>query len=115
MLDSAYGFYRPMVMKRTDVVIALDYSRARTFTRLVRRTIRRVVGQGEMCNGNRESWRRVLGEESILRWHAATFDRKRAWAREREAAAEGAPVLRLSTPRQWEWVLARLEGRRQAP
>lgn len=112
VLDSAYGFYRPMVMKRTDVVIALDYSRARTFTRLVRRTIRRVVGQGEMCNGNRESWRRVLGEESILRWHAATFDRKRAWAREREAAAEGAPVLRLSTPRQWEWVLARLEDRR---
>ena len=32
-----------------------------------------------------------------------------------QAAAEGAPVLRLSTPRQWEWVLARLEGRRQAP
>ena len=32
VLDSAYGFYRPMVMKRTDVVIALDYSRARTLS-----------------------------------------------------------------------------------
>lgn len=115
VLDSAYNFYRPMVMERADVVIALDYSRARTSTRLLRRTMRRVVGRTEMCNGNRESWRRVLGEESILRWHAATFDRKRAWAREREAAAEGTPVLRLGTPRQWERVLARLEDRRPAP
>lgn len=108
ILDSAYGFYRRTACSRADVVVGLDYSRARTFARLVRRTASRVARGTETCNGNTETWARAVGPDSILRWHAQSFERKRAWVRAREADDAGAPVLRLTHPRQWERALASL-------
>lgn len=113
ILDSAYGSYRPMVAERADLIIGLDYSRALTGRRLLRRTLSRNVRRTPTCNGNRESWGRTLGKDSILRWHARTFDRKRAWIHARQADPEGTPVLRLIHPRQWELVLNRMGAARR--
>lgn len=108
ILDSAYGSYRASATARADVVVGLDYSRARTFARLARRTAGRAARGTEVCNGNVETWARAVGPDSILRWHAQSFDRKRAGIRAREADDAGTPVLRLTRPRQWERVLAAL-------
>ena len=113
ILDSAYGSYRPMVTERADLLVGLDYSRALTGRRLLWRTLARNVRRAPTCNGNQESWARTLGKDSILRWHAESFERKRTWIRAREAEPVGAPVLRLSHPRQWELVLDRLREARQ--
>ena len=110
ILDSAYGSYRPMVTERADLLVGLDYSRALTGRRLLRRTLARNLRRTPICNGNQETWARTLGADSILRWHAQTFDRKRAWLRTRQEDPEGTPVLRLTHPRQWEQVLDRLRG-----
>src|SRR5690625_4311646 len=113
ILDSAYGSFRPMVAERADLIIGLDYSRALTGRRLLRRTLSRNVRGTPVCNGNRETWARTLGKDSILRWHARTFDRKRAWIRARQAEPEGTPVLRLTHPHQWELVLSRMGDARR--
>lgn len=112
VLDSAYSFYREAAVARADVVVGLDYSRAATFARLLRRTVRRAATAEPVCNGNTETWGRALGPESILRWHAQTFEAKRAWIRAREADDAGTPVLRLTHPRQWERTLAALAAGR---
>mgnify|MGYP001041552781 CR=1 FL=1 len=113
ILDSAYGSYRPMVAERADLIVGLDYSRALTGRRLLRRTLSRNVRRTPTCNGNRETWARTVGKDSILRWHARTFDRKRAWIRARQTDPEGTPVLRLAHPRQWEQVLSRMSDARR--
>lgn len=113
ILDSAYGSYRPLVTERADLLIGLDYSRALTGQRLLRRTLSRNVRRTPVCNGNQETWARTLGKDSILRWHAESFARKRTWIRAREVDPVGPPVLRLAHPRQWELVLARLREARQ--
>lgn len=108
VLDSAYSCYREAAVMRADVVVGLDYSRPFTFARLLRRTARRAATAEPVCNGNTETWDRAWGRGSILRWHAQSFDRKRAWIRAREADDAGTPVLRLTSPRQWERTLAAL-------
>lgn len=52
VLDSAYRFYREAAVARADVVVGLDYSRAATFARLLRRTVRRAATAEPVCNGN---------------------------------------------------------------
>jgi hypothetical protein len=49
---------------------------------LLRRTLRRVVSQEELWNGNRESWRMMLSRDSILLWFLHTY-----WRRRREYPA----------------------------
>lgn len=111
VLDSAYGLWRDAVLDRAQVVVALDYPRVVSLGRLLHRTLRRIRNQEQVCNGNTESWTRALGPESILRWHAQSFSRKRRFAREWEAGAQGPGVLRLRRPRDLDRLLAFLRRR----
>ncbi|BCW70380.1 hypothetical protein NicSoilB8_14240 [Arthrobacter sp. NicSoilB8] len=54
MPDSAYGGWRDLVLARAELVVALDYPRWLSLSRLVRRTVRRIVTGPVVCNGNRE-------------------------------------------------------------
>ena len=102
VLDSAYGHWRDLLLGRVDVIVALDYRRSVSLRRLLRRTARRVITGELACNGNRETLRLALGDDSILRWHFRSFQRKRAQIDAWEA--EGLPVLRLRSPaetRRW--------------
>ena len=82
--DSAYGGWRQLADERADLVVALDYSRLTSLTRLLRRTATRIVDQQEICNGNHETWRTVFARGSLVVWHFTSFRRKRiemrAWA-----------------------------------
>src|SRR5690625_4489271 len=113
ILDSAYGSYLTMLAERADLIVGLDYSRALTGRRLLRRTRSRNVRRTLVCSGNRETWASTPRQDSLLRWHAQSFDRRRAWIRAHQADPEGTPVLRLTQPRQWELVLSQMGDARR--
>lgn len=107
LLDSAYGHWRDLVLARAQVLIGLDYPRAVSLGRLLRRTASRILTGELACNGNRETLgKAVLSSDSIVRWHFNSFARKRAVIRSQEAAADGVPVLRLTRPSQLDELLA---------
>lgn len=107
VLDTAWGPWRTLAFERADLVVCLDYSRLRTFARLLRRTVGRSITGARVCNGNKETWRRsFFHRESILRWHRQTFTRRRAQMRELANDSCGTPVLVVRSPRQLEQALA---------
>ncbi|MCI0152542.1 adenylate kinase [Dermacoccus nishinomiyaensis] len=109
VVDSAYGAWRDVMLERAQVVIALDYSRALTLSRLVRRCVHRLTTRTPVCNGNTESVRQLFSRNSIVRWHFSSFARKRERMRRWEAAPEGVPVLRLTHPRGFDRLVQSLE------
>lgn len=110
ILDTAYGHWRDVVLERVELIVALDYPRLVSLTRLVRRTLRRAITREEACNGNTESLRQALSANSIIVWHFRSFSGKR----ERIAAWEADPaapqVVRMRSPRDTERWLESLRG-----
>jgi adenylate kinase family enzyme len=112
VLDSAYSSWIDLVMARAELIVALDYPRWRSLSRLVRRTLRRNLDHRPICNGNTESLRQTFSRDSIIVWHFRSFaakrDRMRAWA----ADPPGPGVVRLTSPaaaRRWLASLAAAE------
>lgn len=105
LLDTAYGEWLDVPLAHVELVIALDYPRWFSLQRLVRRTLARAVDKRPICNGNVETWREMVSDDSIIRWHFRSFRRKReriaAWA-----ADPGMPrVLRFTRARDLErWI-----------
>jgi adenylate kinase family enzyme len=99
ILDTAYSHWRDVVFARVELVVALDYPRAISLGRLLRRTGIRLVTRREICNGNRERLRTAVTRDSIIAWHFRSFARKRdrisAWANDPHAP----PMVRLTSPR----------------
>ncbi|MFG1955331.1 adenylate kinase [Micromonospora sp. NPDC048830] len=98
ILDGAYHGWRDVPLARADLVVGLDYPRWRSFSRLLRRTLRRLVTGEEICNGNRESLGSVLSRDSILVWHVAAFGRARRRMRTWQSDPSGPPVLLFRSP-----------------
>ena len=63
-----YSVARDRLWPRADTIVWLDYSFLRTAYQLLRRTIRRSSTGEPCCNGNRETWLRQFGRDSILLW-----------------------------------------------
>jgi adenylate kinase family enzyme len=107
VLDTAYAAWKDLVLARCELVVGLDYPRWRSLTRLVRRTVTRIVDQRPICNGNVESVRTLLSRDSIVVWHfrsfARTRTRLRAWA-----ASDDVPILLFRRPAELEDWLASL-------
>jgi adenylate kinase family enzyme len=104
ILDAGYSRWLDVVLTRTDLIVALDYSRWRSLGRLVRRSLARAIDRRTICNGNTETLRQMLSRDSILRWHFQSFARKRARMRAWAADPDGPAVIRLTSPaatRRW--------------
>lgn len=110
VFDSAYGSYRDRICAQAELVVCLDYPRATSLGRLLGRSVRRVLTREQVCNGNRETWGRLLGKESIIRWHFKSFAAKRRQMRELEQMLGPVRVNRLSHPKQTKRWLASLEA-----
>jgi adenylate kinase family enzyme len=107
VLDTAYGHWRDLVLARADLVVALDYPRWVSLTRLVGRTMRRAFTRETACNGNIETWRKVFSSDSILVWHFRSFARKRSRIAAWEADLNAPSVVRLRSPFETErWLTA---------
>ncbi len=105
VVDSLWTSTRELLLPRIDLLVALDYPRRTSLTRLLRRTAHRLVTHEEVCGGNTESWRQSFSRESIIAWHVRSFASKHAQIEQWCADPEGPPVVRFSDSRQTEaWV-----------
>lgn len=72
VIDGNYqGKLGRLVWERADTVVWLDLPRRQVMTRVILRTLRRVLTRPELWNGNRESWRSFLvwrTEDSVIGW-----------------------------------------------
>jgi adenylate kinase family enzyme len=102
ILDHAYGKWRQIPLDRAELIVALDYPRWLSLSRLIRRTLTRLVNQRTICNGNRESLRTLFSRDSIVLWHFQSFRRKRARMRAWGGNPAGPEVHRFASPRQLE-------------
>jgi adenylate kinase family enzyme len=100
VLDTAYASWLDIPMARVELIVALDYPRWLSLTRLVRRSVARAIDRRPICNGNRESFRHMLSRDSIIVWHFRSFQRKRNRVRAWERDPAVPPVVRLTSPRQ---------------
>jgi len=98
VLDSAYSSWRDLVLARAELIVFLDYPRWLSLGRLLRRTLRRILSGEPVCNGNRETLRRVLARDSIIGWHFRSFSRKRRAIEEIAADPSMPPVLSFLRP-----------------
>ena len=89
-----------MVLPRVRLVVGLDYPRWYSLQRLVRRSVFRAKSKELVCNGNRESWRRLLSHDSIVAWHFKSFARKRARMRGWADSPLAPPVLLFRSNRE---------------
>jgi adenylate kinase family enzyme len=113
ILDTAYGSWREDVLARTDLIVALDYPRWVSLSRLVRRTVLRAVDHRPICNGNTESFRQAFSRDSIIVWHFRSFTRKRNRIQEWAANPPVPEVVRLTSPRATRRWLATLPAATQ--
>jgi adenylate kinase family enzyme len=112
VLDTAYASWLDIPMARVELIVALDYPRWLSLTRLVRRSVARAIDRRPICNGNRESFRHMLSRDSIIVWHFRSFQRKRNRVRAWERDPAVPPVVRLTSPRH---ARAWLERQARAP
>lgn len=108
ILDTMYGQWLDVPLPRVELIVALDYPRWLSFSRLLRRTVARIIDRQTICNGNVETLRSQLGKDSILRWHFQSFAKKRdrieAWANAC-STGERPTVLRFRRPRDLQrWI-----------
>jgi len=108
ILDTAYGRWIDLPLARVDLIVALDYPRWLSLSRLVRRSARRVVFHERSCNGNVETVGKLLGTDSIVRWHFRSFSKKRARIKEWMIDRSGPAVVRLGSPAETRLWLATL-------
>lgn len=99
VLDSAYGVWRDLVVPRADLIVGLDYPRWLSLSRLLRRSLRRVITRQPVCNGNIETLARLLARDSIIVWHFRSFKRKQRVIRALHADPGMPSVMVFRRPR----------------
>ena len=117
VVDGNYSNTRDLTWPRATRVIWLNYSFARTFGQVLRRTIRRFIHREVLWAGNREQlWTTLFSRDSILWWMVSTHNRrKREFSAFRDPSHEHSGVLlELTHPRQAETLLRRLEEEKEA-
>lgn len=110
VLDSAYSHWLDIPLSRAELIVGLDYPRWLSLARLIRRTVRRMIGRDVVCNGNRESLRLALSRDSLIVWHFRSFKRKQRRMRAWRADPDLPPVLLFRSPRAVSAWLQQLGG-----
>ncbi len=81
VVDGNYSVARDLTWSAADLLVWLDYSIARIYWQLLRRTTKRVRTQEELWAGNRERLRTAFfSRESLFVWALKThWKRRRMW------------------------------------
>lgn len=114
VLDGNYNRTNAIKWQNADTLIWLDYSFARTFWQLFRRTLHRAITQQELWpgTGNRESFRRsFLSRDSIFLWLFKNYKHNRtryAQLQQTMEASQQIRFIRLRSPAQARRLLASL-------
>lgn len=99
ILDTAYGKWIEVPLARVELIVALDYPRLLSLSRLVRRGVLRAIDHRPICNGNTETFRQLFSRDSLVVWHFRSFARKRQRIAEWAADERGPAVVTLTSPR----------------
>lgn len=110
LLDSAYGDWLDLVLPRAQLVVGLDYPRWLSLARLAKRTVSGAVTGEPRCNGNVETWRKIVARDSIIVWHGRSFGRKRARMRAWAGSPDAPAVLLFRRPRDLAAWLETVDG-----
>ena len=102
VVDGNYTEVRDVVWPRATTLVWLDYSKPLVMSRIIRRSLGRVVMRTELWNGNRSDWRRWGDPTHPIRWAWSTH----AYNRVRYESVTALPewshleVVRLRRPRE---------------
>ncbi|MEM7554428.1 MAG: adenylate kinase [Cyanobacteria bacterium P01_A01_bin.84] len=77
VIDGNYSKVRDIIWSRADTVVWLDYSFPLVMSRIIKRTLNRVITKKEVCNGNYETWEKLFSSDSIILWSLKTYQRRR--------------------------------------
>jgi adenylate kinase family enzyme len=107
-----YGDARPILLARCDLMIWLDLPRRTSFSRVVRRTVRRRWRREVLWNGNVEGplWKMVVDPEHIVRWAWTSHHRTALRVEHTRRERPDLPVVRLRTPAEVDRWLTNLSG-----
>lgn len=115
VVEGSYSAVRPHVRERSDMVIWLDLPKATVMRQVLWRTLRRLISNEELWNGNRERWGnlfKLTPEQSILIWswqrHALYRQR---YGDEMRATPASQRYVRLDSRQAVEQFLSNLSAR----
>lgn len=78
ILCGNYSCIQEEIFKAADRIIWLDYPFYKTFWRVTKRTVWRLIMHKSCCNGNYESfWRQFFTKYSIFWWVITTYGRRK--------------------------------------
>jgi len=72
-----FSVLRPIIWAKVDTVVWLDYPFLRCFWQAFKRSIKNIINQKTCCNGNQETFRRLLFSKNSILWWCITTYRKR--------------------------------------
>ena len=101
VMDGNYRRAQDLFWPRATAVVWLDYPFPLVIWRSVKRTISRSVSRQEICNGNREDWRKsFFSRDSILLWVITSYGKvkERCLKLFAENAYPNAAKIRLKSP-----------------
>lgn len=101
VVDGNFSEARELVWGRAQAVIWLKYPFTTTTSRVIRRSLKRLITQEVLFGGNTESWRKTfLTKDSIIYWSVKTWAKHRREYPARLSSYEGLSVITLSSPQQ---------------
>jgi adenylate kinase family enzyme len=100
VIDAAYGKWADVPLGSADLIVGLDFPRRLSLTRLLRRTLTRMILRTRVCNGNVESWRSLIGADAIVVWHFRSYRRKQTRMRHWHATLTRPKVLLFRSSRE---------------
>lgn len=112
VMDGNYRHARDLIWPRATAVVWLDYPLPLVIWRSLKRTITRSVSGEEICNGNRESWKKsFFSRDSILLWVLTSYGKVQARSEKlfAENAYPDAAKIRLRGPAETKAFLAMRE------
>lgn len=72
-----YSKFQELFLPQTDTLVWLDYSFPRNLCQLLLRSFLRLWRREVVCNGNVETWSKLLSRDSIVLWLFKTFRKNR--------------------------------------
>lgn len=111
IISGNYSRVRHLIWRRADTIIWLDYPFGVNLWRLLKRTWGRVANRQLLWNtNNRETWGRVLSNESIIWWFFKTYRRRKRETPQLLARPENAhlAIIHHQHPRDTERFLKEL-------
>ncbi len=109
VVDGNYSVVQDLTWASADAIIWLDYSIARIYWQLLKRTLSRIVRREELWAGNREKLRTAFfSTDSLFVWALKSHWKKRRVMPERLAEPRYAHLrcTRIRSPRELERYLA---------